>query len=71
MGNGGVGNGGTGAVGGAGGNANADAGVYNTSNSITAAAFSNSAGITQATMNTGHASLIQHSVNIQANVNVR
>ncbi len=61
------GTGGAGAVGGSGGNSTTDAGTYNASNTISG--LTGAAGITLAIQNSGHASLIQSSVNVQANIN--
>ncbi|HEY0879808.1 MAG TPA: hypothetical protein VGE10_15275, partial [Zeimonas sp.] len=66
-GTGGVGNGG---VGGAGGQNTVTAGTFDMSNTI-ASGFSNSAGITIASQNSGIAALIQQSANVQANLAVR
>ncbi|NLD67817.1 MAG: hypothetical protein GX644_03280, partial [Limnobacter sp.] len=58
-------------VGGAGGQNTVTAGVFDMSNTVSGGSFANSAGITVASQNTGFASLIQQSVNVQANLAVR
>ncbi|MFZ5510399.1 MAG: hypothetical protein ACOZCP_10105, partial [Pseudomonadota bacterium] len=76
-GTGGIGNGaeGHGATGGAGGNGGnggnivVDAGTFNMSNSMSGS-LSNSAGIILSSQNSGFASLVQQSANVQANLNV-
>ena len=61
-----MGNGGTG---GAGGTQNVNAGDFNMSNTMTGTA-QNAAGIMVLTQNSGISSLVQQSVNVQANMNV-
>ena len=61
---------GNGAVGGAGGANTVTAGTFDMSNTINGS-FSNSAGITVASQNSGIAALVQQSVNVQANLAVR
>lgn len=68
-GNGGVGNGAVGGAGGAGGAVAVDAGTFNMSNAMTSVGQS-AAGVMIANQNSGFASLIQQSVNVQANLNV-
>jgi hypothetical protein len=68
-GNGGVGNGAMGGVGGAGGTVVVDAGTFNMSNAMTSVGQS-AAGVMIANQNSGFASLVQQSVNVQANLNV-
>ena len=73
-GNGGTGNGGTGngAVGGAGGNGgtnSVNAGTFNLSNTMSGVAQS-AAGVLVISQNSGISSLVQQSVNVQANLNV-
>lgn len=58
------------AYGGAGGSAINDAGTFNASNTMSNA-LNNAAGISMSAMNTGHASLIQQSANVQANLTIR
>ncbi len=72
VGNGGTGGTGNGAVGGAGGNGGTnyvDAGTFNMSNMMTSVGQS-AAGIMIANQNSGMASLVQQSVNVQANMQV-
>ncbi|MDK3023581.1 hypothetical protein QO239_13340, partial [Cupriavidus taiwanensis] len=66
---GGVGNGGAGGTGGAGGYNLVDAGTFNMSNTMTSVGQT-AAGIMMASQNSGVASLVQQSVNVQANLNV-
>ena len=66
---GGVGNGATGGAGGNGGTVTVDAGTFNMSNNITSS-FTNGAGIMVSSQNSGMSSLVQQSVNVQANMNV-
>jgi hypothetical protein len=61
---------GNGAAGGTGGNANGgDAGSYNASNTI-ASGFSNAAGISVVSQNTGANALTQQGVTVQANLTI-
>ena len=69
VGNGGVGNGAVGGTGGAGGTVMVDAGTFNMSNAMTSVGQS-AAGVMVANQNSGFASLIQQSINVQANLNV-
>ncbi|AZG16100.1 hypothetical protein EHF44_22040 [Cupriavidus pauculus] len=68
-GTGGAGNGAVGGAGGAGGTNYVDAGTFNMSNAMTSVGQS-AAGIMIANQNSGMASLVQQSVNVQANMNV-
>ncbi|MGD7126452.1 potassium-transporting ATPase subunit KdpA, partial [Ralstonia pseudosolanacearum] len=68
-GNGGVGNGAVGGAGGAGGAVAVDAGTFNMSNAMTSVGQS-AAGVMVANQNSGFASLVQQSINVQANLNV-
>jgi len=71
-GTGGTGNGavgGTGGSGGGGGTQSVNAGTFNMSNTISSG-FMNSAGITVASQNSGNSSLVQQSVNVQANLSL-
>jgi len=68
-GTGGTGNGAVGGAGGAGGTNYVDAGTFNMSNAMTSVGQS-AAGIMIANQNSGMASLVQQSVNVQANLNV-
>ena len=66
----GSGAGGAGGVGGDGGRVTADAGVFNLSNTMFSVGQT-AAGIMIATQNSGLSSLIQQSVNVQANMTLR
>ncbi|MGF2508522.1 hypothetical protein ACQUWY_23370, partial [Ralstonia pseudosolanacearum] len=66
---GGVGNGAVGGAGGAGGAVAVDAGTFNMSNAMTSVGQS-AAGVMVANQNSGFASLVQQSINVQANLNV-
>ncbi|MDR3383419.1 MAG: hypothetical protein P4M03_23520, partial [Cupriavidus basilensis] len=68
-GTGGAGNGAVGGAGGAGGTNYVDAGTFNMSNTMTSVGQS-AAGIMIANQNSGFASLVQQSVNVQANLAV-
>jgi hypothetical protein len=68
-GTGGVGNGGAGGAGGAGGTNTVNAGTFNMSNAMTGVAQS-AAGVMVLSLNSGISSLVQQSVNVQANLNV-
>jgi hypothetical protein len=70
-GNGGTGEGGAGGAGGAGGSLMVDAGTFNLSNTISGSSLANSAGINAVSQNTGMGSLVQQSVNVQANLTVQ
>jgi hypothetical protein len=61
--------GGVGGNGGMGGVNSVSAGTFNMSNTITNA-FTNGAGITVASQNSGIASMVQQSVNVQANLSL-
>nr|HQU90226.1 hypothetical protein [Denitromonas sp.] len=68
----GVGNGaigGSGGAGGAGGMVSVTAGTFDMSNAISSS-FTNGAGIVVSSQNSGMSSLVQQSVNVQANLNV-
>jgi hypothetical protein len=64
-----VGNGAVGGAGGNGGSNTVDAGTFNMSNTMNGTAQS-AAGIMVITQNSGIASLVQQSVNVQANLNL-
>jgi hypothetical protein len=66
-GNGGLGTGAIGGAGGAGGSNSLNAGTFNMSNTMSGVAQS-AAGILVITQNSGIASLVQQSVNVQANL---
>ncbi|WP_211345386.1 hypothetical protein, partial [Marilutibacter aestuarii] len=66
---GGAGSGGAGASGGAGGSVGNSAGTFNASNYMTSVG-QNAAGITIAAQSSGHASLIQQGITVQANLTV-
>ncbi|SCU74242.1 conserved hypothetical protein [Cupriavidus necator] len=68
-GTGGTGNGAVGGAGGAGGYNYVDAGTFNMSNTMTSVGQT-AAGIMMANQNSGAASLVQQSVNVQANLQV-
>ena len=66
----GTGGAGSGGAGGNGGNVVADAGVFNMSNTMFSVGQT-AAGIMVATQNSGLSSLIQQSINVQANMTLR